>query len=225
MQIPDIIISIDGYSSTGKSSFAKIVANEFSFTYLDSGALYRAVTFFAMENGFIDEECTIDVPELDKALAGLDIHFGKGGTYIGDRCIETEIRSLAVAGKVSPIATVPEVRNFVDKKLREFGQKRRIVMDGRDIGTTVFPDAELKIFMTASAEIRAERRVNQLREKGIIVDFKEVLEEVIERDNNDFNRDFRPLKLAEDGILFDNSEITFDETVEKLISIAKERKA
>ena len=163
MQVPDIIIAIDGYSSTGKSSFAKIVANEFSFTYLDSGALYRAVTLFAMENGFIDDECTIDVPGLDQALTDLDVHFGEGGTYIGDRCIEKEIRSLAIAGKVSPIATVPQVRNFVDKKLREFGKLRRIVMDGRDIGTTVFPDAELKIFMTASADIRAERRAVEMR--------------------------------------------------------------
>ena len=123
MQTPDIIIAIDGYSSTGKSSFAKIIANEFSFLYLDSGALYRAVTLFAMENGFIDAACTIDVPGLEKALDNLDVHFGECGTYIGDRCIEKEIRSLAIADKVSPIATVPQVRDFVDKKLREFGKK------------------------------------------------------------------------------------------------------
>ena len=121
MQIPDIIIAIDGYSSTGKSSFAKIVANEFSFLYLDSGALYRGVTLFAIENGFITDDCIIDVPGLDKALESLDLHFGTEGTYIGDRCIEQEIRSLAVADKVSPIATVAEVRDFVDRKLREFG--------------------------------------------------------------------------------------------------------
>ena len=156
MHIPDIIIAIDGYSSTGKSSFAKIVANEFSFLYLDSGALYRCVTLFAIENGFIDEECKIDVPGLAAALENLDIHFGEGGAYIGERCIEQEIRSLAVANKVSPIATVAEVRDFVDRKLREFGKNKRIVMDGRDIGTTVFPDAELKIFMTADPMIRAQ---------------------------------------------------------------------
>ena len=119
----------------------------------------------------------------------------------------------------------PAVRDFLFDMQREIAETNDVVMDGRDIGTVVLPDAELKIFLTAKPEIRAERRVKQLREKGIIVDFEEVLEEVIERDNNDFNRDFRPLKLAEDGILFDNSEITFDETVEKLISIAKERKA
>ena len=223
MQIPDIIIAIDGYSSTGKSSFAKIVANEFSFTYLDSGALYRAVTFFAMENGFIDEECTIDVPELDKALAGLDIHFGKGGTYIGDRCIETEIRSLAVAGKVSPIATVPEVRNFVDKKLREFGQKRRIVMDGRDIGTTVFPDAELKIFMTASAEIRAERRAAEMRAKGEDVNIEDVKQNLLERDYIDSHREISPLSKAEDAIILDNSDMTIEDQMVWLKEIMAER--
>ncbi len=223
MQIPDIIIAIDGYSSTGKSSFAKIVANEFSFTYLDSGALYRAVTFFAMENGFIDEECTIDVPELDKALAGLDVHFGKGGTYIGDRCIETEIRSLAVAGKVSPIATVPEVRNFVDKKLREFGQKRRIVMDGRDIGTTVFPDAELKIFMTASAEIRAERRAAEMRAKGEDVNIEDVKQNLIERDYIDSHRETSPLSKAEDAITLDNSYMTIEDQMVWLKEIMAER--
>ena len=144
MNIPDIIIAIDGYSSTGKSSFAKIIANEFSFLYLDSGALYRGVTLFAIENGFIADDNTIAVPELTAALENLDLHFGAEGAYIGDRCIENEIRGLEVAGKVSPIATVPEVRNFVDRKLREFGAAKKVVMDGRDIGTTVFPEAELK---------------------------------------------------------------------------------
>ena len=158
MRVPDIIIAIDGYSSTGKSSFAKIIANEFSFLYLDSGALYRGVTLFAIENGYISDDNTINVPELDKALEGLDLHFGQKGTYIGERCIEQEIRSMQVAGKVSPIATVAEVRNFVDRKLREFGNAKRVVMDGRDIGTTVFPDAELKIFMTADPMVRARRR-------------------------------------------------------------------
>ena len=172
MQVPDIIIAIDGYSSTGKSSFAKIIANEFGFLYLDSGALYRGVTFFAIENGFIDEDCKINVPALSEALADLDLHFGEKGTYIGDRCIEDEIRSLAVAGKVSPIATVAEVREFVDRKLREFGRRKRVVMDGRDIGTTVFPDAELKIFMTADPLIRAQRRADEMVAKGLCDEVK-----------------------------------------------------
>ena len=211
MQIPDIIIAIDGYSSTGKSSFAKIIANEFSFLYLDSGALYRGVTLFAMEQGFINDECKIDVPGLEKALEDLDIHFGNEGTYIGDRCIEKEIRSLAIADKVSPIATVPQVREFVDRKLREFGKKKRIVMDGRDIGTTVFPDAELKIFVTASAEVRAQRRYDELKAKGQDASFDEILANVKERDYIDQNREVSPLRKAEDAILLDNSNLTIEE--------------
>ena len=223
MQVPDIIIAIDGYSSTGKSSFAKIVANEFSFLYLDSGALYRAVTLFAMENGYIDDDCAIDVPGLDKALDGLDIHFGEGGTYIGERCIEEEIRSLAIADKVSPIATVPEVRDFVDKKLREFGKKKRIVMDGRDIGTTVFPDAELKIFMTASAQIRAERRAAEMRAKGDDITIEDVKKNLLERDYIDSHRETSPLSKAEDAIVLDNSDMTMADQMVWLKGIMAER--
>ena len=223
MQIPDIIIAIDGYSSTGKSSFAKIVANEFSFLYLDSGALYRGVTLFAIENGFITDDCTIDVPGLDKALESLDLHFGTEGTYIGDRCIEQEIRSLAVADKVSPIATVAEVRDFVDRKLREFGRKKRIVMDGRDIGTTVFPEAEIKIFMTADPMIRAERRAAEMRAKGEDVSIEEVLKNLQERDYIDSHREVSPLSQAEDAIVLDNSHMTIDDQVVWLKNIISER--
>ncbi len=223
MQIPDIIIAIDGYSSTGKSSFAKIVANEFSFLYLDSGALYRGVTLFAIENGFITDDCIIDVPGLDKALESLDLHFGTEGTYIGDRCIEQEIRSLAVADKVSPIATVAEVRDFVDRKLREFGKKKRIVMDGRDIGTTVFPEAEIKIFMTADPMIRAERRAAEMRAKGEEVSIEEVLKNLQERDYIDSHREVSPLSQAEDAIVLDNSHMTIDDQVVWLKNIISER--
>ncbi len=223
MQIPDIIIAIDGYSSTGKSSFAKIIANEFSFLYLDSGALYRGVTLFAMEQGFINDECKIDVPGLEKALEDLDIHFGNEGTYIGDRCIEKEIRSLAIADKVSPIATVPQVREFVDRKLREFGKKKRIVMDGRDIGTTVFPDAELKIFMTASPEIRAERRAAEMRAKGEDVNVEDVMKNLLERDYIDSHREASPLSKADDAIVLDNSEMTMTDQMVWLKEIIAER--
>lgn len=223
MQIPDIIIAIDGYSSTGKSSFAKIVANEFSFLYLDSGALYRGVTLFAIENGFITDDCIIDVPGLDKALESLDLHFGTEGTYIGYRCIEQEIRSLAVADKVSPIATVAEVRDFVDRKLREFGKKKRIVMDGRDIGTTVFPEAEIKIFMTADPMIRAERRAAEMRAKGEEVSLEEVLKNLQERDYIDSHREVSPLSQAEDAIVLDNSHMTIDDQVVWLKNIISER--
>ena len=176
-----------------------------------------------MENGFIDDECTIDVPGLEKALTDLDVHFGKGGTYIGERCVEKEIRSLAIAGKVSPIATVPQVRNFVDKKLREFGKLRRIVMDGRDIGTTVFPDAELKIFMTASAEIRAERRAAEMRAKGDDVNIEDVKKNLLERDYIDSHRETSPLSKAADAIVLDNSHMTMEDQMVWLKEIIAER--
>lgn len=223
MNIPDIIIAIDGYSSTGKSSFAKIIANEFSFLYLDSGALYRGVTLFAIENGFINDNCEIDVPGLEKALENFDLHFGEGGTYIGDRCIEAEIRSMAVADKVSPIATVPQVRNFVDRKLREFGAKKRVVMDGRDIGTTVFPDAELKLFMTADPLVRARRRAEEMAAKGDNADLKAVLKNLQERDYIDSHRETSPLTQAEDAIVLDNSYMTMDDQMQWLKNLISEK--
>ena len=223
MQVPNIIIAIDGYSSTGKSSFAKIIANEFGFLYLDSGALYRGVTFFAIENGFIDEDCSINVPALTEALKNLDLHFGKGGTYIGERCIENEIRSLEVAGKVSPIATVAQVRDFVDRKLREFGRMKRVVMDGRDIGTTVFPEAELKLFMTADPMIRAQRRADEMRAKGIDVDIESVIANLQERDYIDSHREASPLSKADDAIVLDNSHLTMDQQMEWLKGIISEK--
>lgn len=223
MNVPDIIIAIDGYSSTGKSSFAKIIADEFSFLYLDSGALYRGVTLFAMENGFIGDDNTINVPALEKAMENLDLHFGEGGTYIGDRCIEAEIRSMEVAGKVSPIATVPQVRDFVDRKLREFGKAKRVVMDGRDIGTTVFPDAELKIFMTADPLVRAQRRADEMRAKGIDVDIDSVIANLQERDYIDSHREASPLSKAEDAIVLDNSHMDMDQQLTWLKDIISER--
>ena len=223
MNIPDIIIAIDGYSSTGKSSFAKIIANEFSFLYLDSGALYRGVTLFAIENGLIADDNTIAVPELAAALENLDLHFGAEGTYIGERCIENEIRGLGVAGKVSPIATVPEVRNFVDRKLREFGAAKRVVMDGRDIGTTVFPNAELKIFMTADPLIRAQRRADEMIAKGDNVDMDAVLKNLQERDYIDSHREASPLTQAPDAIVLDNSNLTMEQQLDWLKGIISER--
>ncbi len=223
MNVPDIIIAIDGYSSTGKSSFAKIIADEFSFLYLDSGALYRGVTLFAMENGFIGDDNTINVPALETAMENLDLHFGEGGTYIGDRCIEAEIRSMEVAGKVSPIATVHQVRDFVDRKLREFGKAKRVVMDGRDIGTTVFPDAELKIFMTADPLVRAQRRADEMRGKGIDVDIDSVIANLQERDYIDSHREASPLSKAEDAIVLDNSHMDMDQQLTWLKDIISER--
>lgn len=223
MRIPDIIIAIDGYSSTGKSSFAKIIANEFSFLYLDSGALYRGVTLYAMENAYIDDANVIDVEGLDAALKGVDLHFGAEGTYLGERCIEKEIRSMAVASKVSPIATVPEVRNYVDRKLRELGAKKRVVMDGRDIGTTVFPNAELKIFMTADPLVRAQRRAEEMAAKGEATDIQSVLNNLQERDYIDSHRETSPLSKADDAIVLDNSEMTMEDQLNWLKEIISER--
>ncbi len=227
MNVPDIIIAIDGYSSTGKSSFAKSVASEFSFLYLDSGALYRGVTLYAMENGFIDEDCQIDLPALSAGLETLDLHFEDHGdgsqTYMGSRCIEKEIRTLTVSGKVSPIATVAEVRSYVDRKLREFGKKKRVVMDGRDIGTTVFPDAELKIFMTADPMIRAQRRALELQAKGEQADIQDVLKNLEERDYIDSHREVSPLTKAADAVVLDNSHMTMEEQLIWIEELVKKR--
>lgn len=215
MPIPDIIIAIDGYSSTGKSSFAKLIAKELGFLYLDSGALYRGVTLYAVENSMIDDRNEVDVKALAGGLPGLDLHFendpGGSLTYMGARCIEKEIRSLAISRKVSPIATLPSVREYVDAKLRELGRRKRVVIDGRDIGSTVFPDAELKIFMTAAPEVRAMRRMKEMQAKGEDVKFEDVLDNVRERDYIDSHREASPLAKADDAIVLDNSGMTLDD--------------
>ncbi len=227
MQVSDIIIAIDGYSSTGKSSFARKIAEKLSFLYLDSGALYRAVTLYAIEHGIISPSGEIDRQALNKALPNLDIHFedkGEGSrTYIGDRCVEGDIRTLAVSDKVSPIATIPEVRGYVDEKLREFGRRKRVVMDGRDIGTAVFPHAELKIFMTADPMVRAERRAAELRAKGDNVDIQAVLKNLKERDFIDSHREVSPLTQADDAIVLDNSQMTMDEQMLWIMKLISEK--
>jgi len=211
MNIPDIIIAVDGFSSTGKSSFAKLIAKEFSFIYLDSGALYRGVTLFAQENGFISDGNIVS-PNLKQALSGLVLYFDKDGrTCIGGRCVEKEIRSMAVSSQVSPVSAEAFVRAFVDEKLHEFGSKGRIVMDGRDIGTAVFPDAGLKLFMTASVEVRAKRRFDELEAKGEKPVMEEVIKNLTERDYIDSHRETHPLCKADDAFVLDNSNMTFDE--------------
>ena len=217
MQVPDIVIAIDGYSSTGKSTLAKLLAKEFSFLYLDSGALYRGVTLFAQERGFITEEGVIDEEALRAALPELDLHFEDtpegSKTFIGDRCVESEIRTLKVSGQVSPISAIAFVRNFVDEKLHQAGRARRVVMDGRDIGTTVFPDVELKIFMTASTEVRTQRRYDEMVAKGENPDWEEVKANLLERDYIDSHREVSPLARAEDAFVMDNSDMTLKEEV------------
>jgi cytidylate kinase len=216
MIIPDITIAVDGYSATGKSTFAKLVAKEFAFLYLDSGAMYRAVTLFAQENGMIDAEANIDLEALKAALdKGLDIHFEHTGdgckTFIGDRCVEKDIRTMGVSSQVSPVSAVAFVRNFVDDKLHQFSAAGRVIMDGRDIGTTVFPNAEVKIFMTARPEVRAQRRFDELVMKGENPDMEEVMKNLQERDYIDSHREVSPLSRAADAYVMDNSDMTLHE--------------
>lgn len=215
MTIPDIIIAIDGYSSTGKSSFAKLIASEFSFLYLDSGAMYRAVTLAALEQGVIVQDQSIDEPRLKTVLEKLDAHFEYtvlgSQTFMGDRCVEREIRSMKVSSWVSPVSALPFVRNWVDERLHQFAARGRVVMDGRDIGTTVFPNAELKLFMTASDRVRAQRRYQELSSKGSTATLEEVLENLKERDYIDSHREASPLQRAADAIVLDNSDMTMRE--------------
>lgn len=213
MRVPDIIIAIDGYSSTGKSTFAKLVAKTFDFLYLDSGAMYRGVTLFAQEQGYIDSENVIS-DGLQAALEGLDLHFENGTQlFMGGRCIEPFIRTMAVSGQVSPIAAVPWVRTWVDDRLHKFSENGRVVMDGRDIGTTVFPNAEIKVFMVASDKVRAQRRFDELQAKGENPVFEEVLANLLERDYIDSHRETSPLSQAADAFVMDNSEMTIAEEI------------
>lgn len=227
MHIPDIIIAIDGYSSTGKSSFAKLIAKEFSFLYLDSGALYRAITLYAMEHDMVLADGSIDTRSLVAALPDMDIHFEyapEGSrTFIGDRCVEKEIRTIEVSSHVSPVAVIPEVRDFVDDILVGYGKNKRIVMDGRDIGTAVFPHADLKIFMTANDNVRAERRLKEMRASGQNPDFNEVLENLKSRDYIDSHREKSPLRQAEDAVVLDNSDMTLEDQMVWVKNLVKEK--
>lgn len=227
MHIPDIIIAIDGYSSTGKSSFAKLIAKEFSFLYLDSGALYRAITLYAMEHDMVLADGSIDTRSLVAALPDIDIHFEyapEGSrTFLGDRCVEKEIRTIGVSSHVSPVAVIPEVRDFVDNILVGYGKNKRIVMDGRDIGTAVFPHADLKIFMTANDNVRAERRLKEMRASGQNPDFNEVLENLKSRDYIDSHREKSPLRQAEDAVVLDNSDMTLEDQMVWVKNLVKEK--
>ena len=223
-EIPAITIAIDGYSSTGKSSFAKRIARELDFHYLDSGALYRAVTLYALDKGYISPEGNIDTASLERDLQSLDVHFDEQGrTCIAGRCVENEIRTLRVSGKVSPISTIPQVRDYVNRLLRLCGKNGRIVMDGRDIGTTVFPNAELKIFMTADPMVRASRRAAEMQAKGEKADIDEVLANLKERDYIDSHREVSPLTQAPDAVVLDNSSMTMDDQMEWVLDLIEKR--
>ena len=213
MRIPDITIAIDGYSSTGKSTLAKLIAKHFDFLYLDSGAMYRGVTLFAQEQGLISPDNVID-PALEKELEGLDLHFAPGTIlHMGERNIEKEIRTMEVSSQVSPIAAVPYIRTWVDERLHAFSEAGRVVMDGRDIGTTVFPNAEVKIFMTARPEVRAQRRFDELVSKGENPVFEEVMRNLLERDYIDSHRETSPLRRAEDAFELNNSDMGLTEEI------------
>lgn len=217
--VPDIIIAVDGCSSTGKSSFAKEVARTFGFLYLDSGALYRGVTLFAQEKGLISEGNLIS-DELEQTLEGLDLHFGEGGfLYISQRCIESEIRGMKVSSQVSPISALSYVRAYVDERLHLLSSGGRVVMDGRDIGTTVFPHAELKIFMTARDEVRAKRRFDEMLAKGGNPVYEEVLANLKERDYIDSHRSVSPLRQADDAFVLDNSDMTMKEELSWIMGV------
>lgn len=222
-----IIIAIDGHSSCGKSTMAKALAKQFGYVYIDTGAMYRVVTLVALRNGWI----TNKTPDTKKVIAGLqdilitfkwDENLGKNTTFLNGENVEDEIRQLEVSENVSPISTIAEVRHEMVRQQRENGKNKGIVMDGRDIGTVVFPNAELKIFMTASAEIRAQRRYDELTAKGEKVKLDEIIANVVSRDNIDSNRAVSPLKQADDALILDNSNLSREEQLEWTINKVKE---
>lgn len=211
-----IVIAIDGFSSCGKSSMAKVLASEIGYIYIDSGAMYRAVTLYCIQQGLIVGD-VVDQEGLSKRLDRLDIAFtrdclsGQLQTWLNGVNVESEIRSMAVSSKVSIVSSIPFVRMAMVRRQQKIGEFKGIVMDGRDIGTTVFPDAELKIFVTASPEIRAQRRVDEWIAKGVEVSFEDVLKNVKERDFLDQNRSESPLRKADDALLLDNSYLTIEQ--------------
>ena len=211
-----ITIAIDGFSSCGKSTMAKDLAREIGYIYIDSGAMYRAVTLYCLENGFFTND-GIDTAQLEAAMPNIRISFQlnpetqRPMTFLNGVNVEDRIRTMEVSTRVSPVAALPFVREALVKLQQEMGKEKGIVMDGRDIGTAVFPDAELKIFVTASAEIRAQRRYDELKAKGQEASFEEILANVKERDYIDHNREVSPLRKADDAILLDNSNLTIEE--------------
>ena len=220
-----IKIAIDGFSSTGKSTIAKQLAKALGYIYVDTGAMYRAVTLFAMQNNFIEGEKN-NTLALVKLLPKINLKFiynedlGFAEMYLNDENVEKEIRTLEVSRNVSKVAAIEEVRFKLVEMQKEMGKEKGVVMDGRDIGTVVFPDAELKLFMTASAEKRASRRYKELLDKGEYVTYKDVLKNVEERDFLDSNREFSPLKKAENAIEFDNSDMGLEEQFERIYNYA-----
>lgn len=224
----DLIIAIDGFSSTGKSSMSKIIAKNLNYIHIDSGAMYRAVTLYAFQHDYIINQ-KIDVDSLIENLTDIKIEFyldlatQKNQTYLNGVNVEQEIRTMVISKMVSPISEIPAVRDYCVALQQKMGEKGGIVMDGRDIGTTVFPNADIKIFVTASPEIRANRRFLEYKEQGKDFSMEEVLKNVKERDYIDSNREYSPLRKAEDAIEVDNSNLTLDETVNKVMEIIQSK--
>lgn len=226
MEEKKIIIAIDGHSSTGKSTVAKQLAKALGYIYVDTGAMYRAVSLYAMRKGYINESY-FDQEALEKSLSDINIEFainsktGLAEVLLNGEIVEQEIRSLKVSKHVSKIAAVSMVRRKLVEQQKKMGVKKGIVMDGRDIGTVVFPDAELKLFMTATAKDRAERRYTELKERGENVTYEDVLKNVVNRDHIDSTRKDSPLRKAEDAIKIDNSNLTLEEQFEQILNLAK----
>ena len=218
-----ITIAIDGHSSCGKSTMAKELARKLGYIYVDTGAMYRTVTLYAMRNNLFDSQGEVITDELQKQMGNIKVSFcinketGRPDACLNDECVENIIRSIEVSNHVSKIAAIPFVREAMVDQQRRMGAEKGIVMDGRDIGTTVFPDAELKIFVTASAKVRAQRRYDELQQKGMPADFDEILKNVEERDYIDSHREVSPLRKAEDAILLDNSDMTIPQQNEWLM--------
>lgn len=210
-----LIIAIDGYSSCGKSTFARMIAKEMDYLFIDSGAMYRAATLYFIRKGYVTRD-KMNAEAIKEDIEKVNITFvnnsttGIQETFLNNENVEKEIRSVEVSGFVSQISTFPEVRSHLVSLQREIGKNRGIVMDGRDIGTVVFPDADLKIFMTASADIRAKRRHDELIAKGIKVDLEDIRKNIISRDITDENRAISPLRRADDAIILDNSRMTIN---------------
>lgn len=225
----DLIIAIDGFSSTGKSTLAKLLAKELGYIHIDSGAMYRAITLYALENGMIHKGKVSEF-ELLPQMEFLDIHFelnaenGKNEIYLNNENIEEKIRKMEVSSNVSLIAKIPEVRYFAVELQRRMGENGGIVMDGRDIGTTVFPNADVKIFLNASAEERAKRRYEELLKTDNPASLEEVVANITARDEMDSTREVSPLKQADDAILVDNGKLTPEETLEEVLKIIESKK-
>lgn len=222
-----ITIAIDGFSSTGKSTLAKQLAKELGYVYVDTGAMYRAITYFAMQNQLIKIDF-FDKKSLTEVLPKIQLEFkfnadlGFAEMYLNDENVEKQIRTIEVSNFVSKVAEVSEVRSKLVEQQKEMGKNKAIVMDGRDIGTVVFPDAELKIFMTASAETRAQRRFDELQQKGDDVSYEDVLKNVVERDYIDTHREDSPLVIADDAIEIDNSYLNKEEQFAAVLDLVND---